>query len=63
MLLKWIGGLCILVGCGSTGFMISARQRREERCLRTLIHVIDYMTCELEYRLTPLPELFRKASH
>ena len=62
MLLKWIGGLCILIGCGSTGFMISARQIREERCLRTLMNVLDYMTCELEYRLTPLPELFRKAS-
>lgn len=62
MLLKWIGGLCILVGCSSAGFLISANQRREERCLRALISVIEYMICELEYRLTPLPELCKEAS-
>lgn len=62
MLLKWIGGFCIIVGCSTAGFVITANQRREERCLRTLISVIEYMICELEYRLTPLPELCKKAS-
>lgn len=62
MLLKWIGGVCIIVSCGSVGFRIAANQRREERSLSALISVLDFMTCELQYRLTPLPDLCRKAA-
>ena len=57
MLLKWIGGLCIMVGCAGTGFMIAANQKREERYLRMLVESLDFMICELEYKLTPLPQL------
>ena len=62
MILKWIGGICIVVGCGSTGFLIAANQRREERYLRMLVSLLDYMACELQYKLTPLPELCQKAA-
>lgn len=58
---KWIGAAMIICGCGLTGFMISAAYRREERDLRQFISALDYMTCELQYRRSPLPDLCRLA--
>lgn len=58
---KWIGAICIIVSCGGFGFSIGAMQLREEKTLRQLISALDYMECELQYRLTPLPELCRQA--
>lgn len=62
MSFKLIGALCILFGCGGFGFQIAAAQLREENTLRQLIRVLDFMECELQYRLTPLPELCRQAA-
>ncbi len=62
MILKWIGGICIVLGCGSTGFLMAANQRREERYLRMLVSLLEYMVCELQYKLTPLPELCSKVA-
>ena len=59
---KWIGAVLIICGCGFTGFSISAAYRREERELNNLLHALDYMACELQYRATALPELCRKAA-
>ena len=61
MELKWMGALLIIAGCGGFGFTLAANHRREERALRQLIAALDYMACELQYRLTPLPELCRQA--
>lgn len=58
---KWIGAALIICGCGLIGFSISAAYRREERELRQLIGAMEFMTCELQYRMTPLPELCRLA--
>lgn len=54
---KWIGAVLIVAGCGSFGFSLSAEHRIQEIYLRKLIAVLDFMTCELRYRMTPLPEL------
>lgn len=59
--LKWIGAILITSGCAMVGFSMAAGFRREERALRQLIAALDYMACELQYRLTPLPELCRLA--
>lgn len=56
---KWIGGILVILGCGGFGFSIAAAHRKEEQCLRQLIAALDFMQCELQYRLTPLPELCR----
>ena len=61
MSIKWIGALLVLAGCGGVGFMMAAAWKREEWTLRSLISALDYMTCELRFRLTPLPELCRQA--
>lgn len=61
MTYKWIGAICIIVSCGGFGFAMGAMQLREEKTLRQLISALDYMECELQYRLTPLPDLCRQA--
>ena len=61
MMYKWIGAALIIAGCGCVGFAIAAAYLREERELRKLITALDYMACELQYRLTPLPDLCRQA--
>lgn len=62
MIFKWIGALLVIAGCGSMGYRIAANQRREEFTLRQLTATLDYVECELQYRLTSLPELCRQAS-
>ena len=54
---KWLGAVLILAGCGGFGFLLSASHRQEEKALRSLISALDHMACELQYRMTPLPEL------
>ncbi len=58
---KWIGAMMIILGCGGFGFSLAAAHRREENTLRKLIGALDFMECELQYRLTPLPDLCRLA--
>lgn len=58
---KWIGAILIIASCGGFGMMLAAAQRREESALRQLIGALDLMECELQYRLTPLPDLCRQA--
>ena len=62
MYLKLVGAILILVGCGGYGVMLAVNHRREVASLRQLAVVVDKMICELEYRLTPLPELCLLAS-
>ena len=52
----------ILLGCGGVGFTVVAAYRRQVYALQQLIRVLEYMECELQYRMTPLPELCRSAS-
>jgi len=59
---KWIGAVLVLAGCGYFGFHIAAVSVAEERALRKLIGILDYMSSELQYRLTPLPDLCRQAA-
>ncbi len=61
MSLKLIGSILIIVGCGGFGFAMTAAYKREETALRQLIGALDYMQCELQYRMTPLPDLCRQA--
>lgn len=60
--IKWFGAMLIVSGCGAVGFVIAAAYRREEKELRQLSGALDYMACELQYRLTPLPDLCGQAA-
>ena len=63
MNIKWIGAVLIVCSCGFAGFSMSTAFRREEKDLHQLLAALDYMTCELQYRATPLPELCRHAGN
>ncbi len=60
MTIKILGVILVISACGSVGFRIAANHRAEERALRNLIGILDFMECELRYRLTPLPVLCRR---
>lgn len=60
MNIRIAGAILVVLGCGSVGFRIAAAYRYEERILRQLLNALDFMQCELQYRLTPLPELCRR---
>ena len=59
MSLKLLGIFAVIVGCGGVGFGMAVNYRSEENCIRQLLAVLDRIQCDLEYRLTPLPELCR----
>ena len=62
MILKYFGVILIVGACGGMGFQIAANYRAEEKSLRQLISILEYMECELQYRLTSLPQLCRKVA-
>lgn len=57
--IKLIGAVLIIAGCGGYGFLLARNHRREVQALRQLISALEYMSSELEYKLTPLPVLCR----
>lgn len=59
---RLIGAAMILIGAGGFGFLLAAFHRKEERTLRELIAILDFMECELHFHLTPLPQLCRHAA-
>ena len=60
MMWKWIGAILVMAGCGAVGFSMAWSYRKLEGLLRNLKGALDFMVCELQYRLTPLPELCRR---
>ena len=62
MTLKIIGAIMILLSCGGVGFQMATAQRKEIRILEQLCSLLDYMACELEYRMSPLPMLCRNVA-
>lgn len=63
MSLKLLGAVCIVAGCGGAGFLQAVSHRRTECAFRQLQSALDYMACELQYRMTPLPELSKKTGN
>lgn len=59
---KWIGAILIVASCSGCGFAIAAGKRKEEKLLYQLLGILQFMETELQYRLTPLPELCRLAA-
>ena len=60
-MVKLFGAVLIIAGCGMFGFSMAASHRREEKALQQLIAALDYMQCELQFHMTPLPDLCRQA--
>jgi len=52
----------IVAGCGGVGFSMALNYKREISALRQMVRALDYLYCELESRLTPLPQACRLVS-
>ena len=59
MTIKLLGAVCVILGCAGFGFMIASNAKKEISSLRQLITALEFMECELSYRMTPLPQLCR----
>ena len=59
-MIRILGAGCIALGSGAFGFAMAAASRREEEQLRLLVRALEFMSCELSYRLTPLAQLCRE---
>ena len=57
---KLMGAILIIFGFGAAGYIIVTSHRKNVRLMQQLITAFEFMECELAYRMTPLPELFRK---
>lgn len=62
MSVRFLGAFITFAACGAFGFLKAASCRREERCLSQLLRLLDLMQNELEYRLSPLPEICANAA-
>lgn len=62
MYIRIIGAILIVLSSSSVGYYLVLSHKREENAIRQLINVLNFMECELQYRLTPLPELCRLAA-
>lgn len=60
---KWFGAIMIIAGCGGFGAVLVSHYKMTEQGLRQLLRVIEYMNSDLQYRLTPLPELCCQAAN
>lgn len=58
-MIRWIGAACIVGSCGCCGFRMALAQLREETAVKELLRFIADIRCELEFQLTPLPELIQ----
>ena len=57
MPMKYAGAMLIILGCGGFGCVMAASYRREERLLFQLRELLQYLYCELQFHMTPLPQL------
>ena len=63
MFARILGAVLILAGCGGFGMLICFTYKKEEDMLRQLIRALELIESELQFRLTPLPELCRLAGN
>lgn len=61
--MRWIGASIVVICCGYFGFSMAIAHRKDEKMLRQIVRAIDFMEYELQYRLTPLPQLLLQAAN
>lgn len=57
---KIFGCICVVASCGGFGFLLATQYKRRIHMLLQFAAALDYMICELQYRATALPQLFRQ---
>ena len=63
MTLKVIGAILIVLSCGGFGYYLAWQYLKEEKSLQELMRILEYMECDLQYHLTPLPVLLLNCSN
>ena len=58
MNMKWVGAAMIIATCMSIGVKMASSYLREEQQLEQLLQSLNYIKCELQYKLAPLSALF-----
>lgn len=62
MIHKWIGAVLTVAAGSFCGMTAAGTYRREEQNLRQLLHLLEWMICQLQCKAFSLPQLFRGAS-
>lgn len=62
MILRIYGAVFIVLGCGGISLIAANYIKHEISMIKQFISALEYMVCDLQFRHTPLSELFRKAS-
>lgn len=63
MTYKWIGALLVILGSSGFGFCMGSHHRKTEKQLRQFLQILEDMTCLLQYKIMPLPDLCRNSVH
>ena len=63
MMIRVLGACLILVGCSCFGFMLTKCARSKISLLQNFASAMEYMQCELQYQLLPLPDLCFKTAN
>ena len=62
MIVRILGVVLVLVGCGGFGFSMAAADLRKTNRIKKMITAIEHISRELEYRNLPLPDLCQSAA-
>ena len=57
-----LGAILVIISTSAVGFSVASSHRKEAAALAELIRALEFMSCELEYRMPPLQELCRLTS-
>lgn len=58
MIIKFLGAIMILCGCGLLGIMSASSYRKEVNTLDSFISLINLIECELQYKSNKLQDIF-----
>lgn len=56
-MIRYIGAFCIVAACGACGFSMAAGVKNIQKNLKSLQDALELIQCQMEFRLTELPEL------
>ena len=62
MNVQWIGMVIVFAGCGGVGLRLAWQSKQRGKMLKSMAAVLLEMENELDYQMTPLPELCRRAA-
>lgn len=62
MLIKVVGSLLIVLACGGVGIMLTISHKNAEKAIKMLILNVEFIQRELQYRMTPLPDILCSVS-